>query len=80
MILMYVILMSTLDKTVPENIYGFMIGGFYAVNACTFGIITGGSINPARSLGPNIMNGKGTSYPLILAGLVVAPCLGIAYL
>ena len=71
--------MATLDKTVPENIYGFIIGGFYAINASTFGLITGGSINPNRSIGPNIINGRGFSDPGVLCALIFAPCLGILF-
>ena len=52
--LMFVILLVTRKK---NNIYGIAIGGTVFISALLIGDYTGGSLNPARSLGPALISG-----------------------
>ena len=52
--LMFVILLVTRKE---NNIYGIAIGGTVFISALLIGNYTGGSLNPARSLGPALISG-----------------------
>ena len=54
-LLMFVILQVTREE---NNIYGIAIGGTVFISALLIGEYTGGSLNPARSLGPALVSGK----------------------
>jgi aquaporin Z len=54
-LLMFVILQVTRKE---NNIYGIAIGGTVFISALLIGEYTGGSLNPARSLGPALVSGK----------------------
>ena len=51
---MFVILQVTREE---NNIYGIAIGGTVFISALLIGEYTGGSLNPARSLGPALISG-----------------------
>ena len=53
-LLMFVILLVTRKE---NNIYGIAIGGTVFISALLIGNYTGGSLNPARSLGPALISG-----------------------
>ena len=53
-LLMFVILVVTRKE---NNIYGIAIGGTVFISALLIGDYTGGSLNPARSLGPALISG-----------------------
>ena len=53
-LLMFVILLVTRKE---NNIYGIAIGGTVFISALLIGNFTGGSLNPARSLGPALISG-----------------------
>ena len=53
-LLMFVILLVTRKE---NNIYGIAIGGTVFISALLIGEYTGGSLNPARSLGPALISG-----------------------
>ena len=53
-LLMFVILLVTRKE---NNIYGIAIGGTVFISALLIGDHTGGSLNPARSLGPALISG-----------------------
>ena len=53
-LLMFVILLVTRKE---NNIYGIAIGGTVFISALLIGDFTGGSLNPARSLGPALISG-----------------------
>lgn len=53
-LLMFVILLVTRKE---NNIYGIAIGGTVFISALLIGNYTGGSFNPARSLGPALISG-----------------------
>lgn len=54
-LLMFVILQVTRKE---NNIYGIAIGGTVFISALLIGEYTGGSLNPARSIGPALVSGK----------------------
>ena len=54
-LLMFVILQLTRKE---NNIYGIAIGGTVFISALLIGEYTGGSLNPARSIGPALVSGK----------------------
>ena len=54
-LLMFVILLVTRKE---NNIYGIAIGGTVFISALLIGDYTGGSLNPARSLGPALISGN----------------------
>ena len=54
-LLMFVILQLTREE---NNIYGIAIGGTVFISALLIGEYTGGSLNPARSIGPALVSGK----------------------
>ena len=70
--LMAVILGSAVDKRAAGNFAGIAIGATVAFLIMFGGPITGGSLNPARSLGPAIVSGE---FSHIIAYLV-GPTLG----
>ena len=53
-LLMFVILLVTRKE---NNIYGIAIGGTVFISGLLIGDYTGGSLNPARSLGPALISG-----------------------
>lgn len=69
---MYVILKSILSDKAPKNSYGFVIAGYYAAIDIAFSRISGGSMNPARVLGPAIFCGHFWNLWIYLVG----PCVG----
>jgi len=54
-LLMFVILQLTRKE---NNIYGIAIGGTVFISALLIGEYTGGSLNPARSIGPALVSGN----------------------
>lgn len=54
-LLMFVILQVTRKE---NNIYGIAIGGTVFISALLIGEYTGGSLNPARSIGPALVSGN----------------------
>lgn len=56
--LMFFIMKSLWDKRIPENIFGFVISGYYASIEMALDNVTGGAINPARVFGPAIFSGR----------------------
>jgi len=74
--LMYVVMASLWDNRVTQNVYGFVIAGYYAgINLC-FSRVYGGSMNPARVIGPAIFSGNILSLWIYLVGPVIGCCLG----
>ncbi len=73
---MYVVLKSVWDERVAKNIYGFVIAGYYAAISIAFARISGGSMNPARVLGPALFSGNILGLWIYLAGPVAGCILG----
>lgn len=57
-ILMMVILCTGLDRRAHQGFAGLAIGLTVGVEAACMGLITGASMNPARSLGPAVFSGQ----------------------
>lgn len=72
-ILAFVILRLTSDPTTPTTLIPLAIGATVGVGALVTGPLTGGSFNPARSLGPAVAGGLWTAHWLYW----VAPTLGM---
>jgi len=68
-LLMFVILHVTREE---NNIYGIAIGGTVFISAVLIGSYTGGSLNPARSLGPALVSG--TAKDIFF--YILAPIIG----
>lgn len=74
--LMYVVLKSVWDERVPKNIYGFVIAGYYAAISIAFARISGGSMNPARVVGPAVFSGQIVDLWIYIAGPIIGCILG----
>ena len=62
--------------TKKQNFYdGIAIGGIVAISAFLIGDLTGGSLNPARSLGPMIVKGNFLSLNLYILGPIIGASL-----
>jgi glycerol uptake facilitator-like aquaporin len=72
---MFFIMKSLRDKRVPDNIFGFVIGGYYGAVEMAFDKVTGGPMNPARVFGPAIFSGKFIRLH-VFSAYIVAPAIG----
>lgn len=72
-ILALVILAVATDERVPRSVPPFVIGATVFAGALVTGPLTGGSFNPARSLGPAVAGGGWVAHWLYWA----APVLGM---
>ena len=66
---------SLWDKRIPENIFGFVIAGYYASIEMALDNVTGGAINPARVFGPAIFSGKIFQIHIFIT-YMIAPAVG----
>ena len=73
-ILAFVIMGVATDERTPAAVAPFAIGAAVFAGALVTGPLTGGSFNPARSLGPAVIGGVWTAHWLYW----LAPALGIA--
>lgn len=71
-LLVYTVYGVAVDRRAAPGIQGFAIGGAIALAGLFAGPVSGGSVNPARSLGPAIVSGNFTDIWLY----IVAPILG----
>lgn len=72
-----VILAVTSEARVPAAIVPFALGATVFAGALVTGPLTGGSFNPARSLGPAIAGGAWTAHWLYWAAPIVGMALGM---
>lgn len=70
--LMFVIIAVATDTRAEGTMAGIAIGAFVTVAAAVGGPVTGASMNPARSLGPNLFQGEFQNLWIYLVG----PTLG----
>ncbi len=73
-VLMFVIMAVATDRKVPSSVPAIAIGFAVIIGVLVAGPITGGSMNPARSLGPAIVAGGSALSNLWI--YLTAPCLG----
>lgn len=57
-ILTFMVFALAVDKRAPKHIYGMGIGGALGISVLAFGAVSGAALNPARWLGPAILNGE----------------------
>jgi MIP family channel proteins len=75
-ILVFVVMAVATDDRAPAAIAPIAVGFALAVGVFIAGPVTGGSLNPARSLGPMIVAGDLTSVWLYVLGPIVGGVLG----
>lgn len=82
--LMWAVMAAAVNPRAPRAWAGLMIGGALGLGVMTFGWITGGGLNPARSFGPAIVSGHwggaGTwIFVWVLGPIVGAFIAGVLY-
>jgi MIP family channel proteins len=75
-ILVFVVMAVATDDRAPAAIAPIAVGFALAVGVFIAGPVTGGSVNPARSLGPMIVAGDLTSVWLYVLGPIIGGVLG----
>ena len=75
-ILVFVVMAVATDGRAPAAIAPIAVGFALAVGVFIAGPVTGGSVNPARSLGPMIVAGDLTSFWLYILGPIIGGVLG----
>jgi MIP family channel proteins len=75
-ILVFVVMAVATDERAPAAIAPIAVGFALAVGVFIAGPVTGGSVNPARSLGPMIVAGDLTSVWLYVLGPIIGGVLG----
>jgi MIP family channel proteins len=75
-ILVFVVMAVATDHRAPAAIAPIAVGFALAVGVFIAGPVTGGSVNPARSLGPMIVAGDLSSVWLYILGPIIGGVLG----
>jgi MIP family channel proteins len=75
-ILVFVVMAVATDQRAPAAIAPIAVGFALAVGVFIAGPVTGGSVNPARSLGPMIVAGDLSSVWLYVLGPIIGGVLG----
>jgi MIP family channel proteins len=75
-ILVFVVMAVATDDRAPAAIAPIAVGFALAVGVFIAGPVTGGSVNPARSLGPMLVAGDLTSFWLYILGPIIGGVLG----
>jgi MIP family channel proteins len=75
-ILVFVVMAVATDDRAPAAIAPIAVGFALAVGVFIAGPVTGGSVNPARSLGPMLVAGDLTSVWLYILGPIIGGILG----
>ena len=75
-ILVFVVMAVATDGRAPAAIAPIAVGFALAVGVLIGGPVTGGSVNPARSLGPMLVAGDFTSVWLYILGPIIGGVLG----
>src|SRR5215216_2672101 len=75
-ILVFVVISVATDERAPAAIAPIAVGFALAVGVFIAGPVTGGSLNPARSLGPMLVAGDLTSVWLYVLGPIIGGILG----
>jgi MIP family channel proteins len=79
-LLMFVIMAVATDTRAVGAAAAIAIGGTVGLDALFGGVVTGASMNPARSIGPAIVSGTWTDLWIYIVGPLVGAALGaLAY-
>ena len=76
-ILVLVITAVTTDRRVPGAVAAAAIGSALAAAIFISGPISGAGVNPARALGPMILNGRFTDWGAYLTAPVIGSALAV---
>lgn len=76
-LLVLVIVAVVTDDRVPRGVAAFAIGTALAVAILIAGPISGGGVNPARAIGPMILNGRFTDWWAYLVAPIVGGALAV---
>lgn len=76
-VLGFVIMGVATDERTSHVVAPFVIGATVFAGALTCGMFTGGSFNPARSLGPSVVSGDWTAHWLYWAAPVLGAVVGM---
>src|SRR3712207_2835871 len=75
-VLVFVVMAVATDERAPAAIAPVAVGFALALGVFIAGPVTGGSVNPARSLGPMIVAGDLTGFWLYILGPIIGGVLG----
>ncbi len=75
-ILVFVVMAVATDERAPTTIAPIAVGFALAIGVFIAGPVTGGSVNPVRSLGPMLVAGDLTSVWLYILGPIIGGVLG----
>ena len=75
-VLVFVVMAVATDERAPAALAPIAVGFALAVGVFIAGPVTGGSVNPARSLGPMLVAGDLTSVWLYVLGPIIGGVLG----
>src|ERR687897_10516 len=75
-ILVFVVMAVATDQRAPAPIAPIAVGFALAIGVFIAGPVTGGAVNPARSLGPMLVAGDLTSVWLYILGPIIGGVLG----
>ena len=65
----------TIFRTDSDLIVAFVVGSVVGCLAFIFGTYTGASMNPARTLGPNLISNSTTVIPIYLISTILGSCI-----
>ena len=74
----FILMMSiylTIFRTDSDLIVVFVVGSVVGCLAFIFGTYTGASMNPARTLGPNLISNSTTVIPIYLISTILGSCI-----
>jgi glycerol uptake facilitator protein len=74
--LVFVIIGAALDPRVDRAVGPLAIGGALGLAVLAIGPLTGGSFNPARAFGPDLVSGEWDGFSHFVFAYTVAPILG----
>jgi glycerol uptake facilitator-like aquaporin len=74
-ILVFVVISVATDERAPAGVAPLAVGFALACGVLIAGPITGGSLNPARTLGPMVMAGQFTAVWVYIVGPVIGGVL-----
>ena len=79
-ILVFVVISVATDDRVPIGVAPLVVGFALACGVFIVGPVTGGSLNPARTLGPMIVAGQFTAVWVYIVGPIIGSVLAaVAY-
>ena len=70
-LIVFTIFGVAVDKRAPQGMYGVAIGLVLTFDILTGGVLTGASMNPARTFGPAIASGYWTNHAVYWIGPVI---------